>query len=418
MTANAKAERTEIEVLLDADFLSAPMVVGTLFRVVAHGREVFSFRYDSDWRRSKSAVGLDPQLVLGDGEFYPEKAAVPFRVFLDSAPDRWGRVLMDRREEFRARAAGRSTRTLTELDYLLGVHDMCRLGALRFRREASAPFLDNDAEFAAPPITSLRELEAAARALEDPKASENANYAKWLKLLLEPGSSLGGARPKSVFADVDGSFWIAKFPSRNDRRDVGAWEFLVHTLADRAGLDVPAAKLFPGADYRTFACQRFDRIGSRRRFFVSAMTLLGRNDGDAASYLDIAELISVNVGPTASDLRELWTRLVFNILVGNRDDHLRNHGFIMVGNVWRLAPAYDVNPNIEKSQHALRIDDRSAVGSVDLALETAALYGLKAPAARSIVDQVSGVVAGWRQVAEDLKISRPEIEMMAPAFLV
>ncbi len=410
------SQRDSIEVVLDADFLASPTLVGTLFRASGHGNEVFSFRYHPDWLRNSSAVAIDPQLMLADGEFYPDQGSGAFRAFMDSAPDRWGRVLLDRREVLRAKDENRPVRALTEWDYLLGVHDSCRLGALRFRRGEDSGFLDADNGFTIPPLSTLRELEAAAKALEDPRASDQPSYRKWLATILEPGSSLGGARPKANFLDVDGSLWIAKFPSRNDRHDVAAWEKVLHTLAQRSGIVVPQARLLPGKEHHTFACQRFDRVGDRRRFFVSAMTLLGKNDGQKASYLDLAEFISRNVGPKSDDLRQLWTRMVFNILVGNRDDHLRNHGFILSRNVWRLAPAYDVNPTGEKAGHALMIDAHDNKGDIELALKTANYYGLSNPMAQELLTKIRDSVSGWRAAAEQLGIPRSEIEHMSAAF--
>jgi len=410
------SKRDSIEVVLDADFLASPTLVGTMFRASGHGNEVFSFRYHPDWLKNSSAVAIDPQLMLADGEFYPDQGSGAFRAFMDSAPDRWGRVLLDRREVLRAKDENRPVRALTEWNYLLGVHDSCRLGALRFRPGTDSAFLDDDTGFAVPPLSTLRELEAAAQALEDPRASDHPSYRKWLATILEPGSSLGGARPKSNFLDVDGSLWIAKFPSRNDRHDIGAWEKVLHTLAQRADINVPQARLLPGKEHHTFACQRFDRVGARRRFFVSAMTLLGRNDGQKASYLDLAEFLSMNVGPKSDDLRQLWTRMVFNILVGNRDDHLRNHGFILSQNIWRLAPAYDVNPTSEKAGHALMIDAHNNSGDIELALKTAKYYGLSEPAAQATLTKTREAVAGWRTVAETLELPRSEIEHLSAAF--
>jgi serine/threonine-protein kinase HipA len=418
--ARAGAPRQQVDVVLDADLLPTPQRVGALFHAAAHGNSVFSFRYDQEWLKHPDAFEIDPELSLHGGETYPSTASGAFRIFLDSAPDRWGRVLLDRRELLRARDEKRSPRSLTEWDYLLGVHDSCRLGALRFRRDESANFLDDDAHLAAPPLSTLRELEAAAAALEDPNAADHPQFRKWLTQLLAPGSSLGGARPKANFTDVDGSLWIAKFPSKNDRRDVGAWEMVIHTLAHKVGITVPVARLLDlGSDHRTFACQRFDRLpASRRRFFVSAMTLLGKNDGDGGSYLELAEFLSTRGSTThrKRDLRELWLRVAFNLLVSNTDDHLRNHGFILETDGWRLAPAYDVNSNIEKSAHTLAIDERDTSPDLQLALDTAAYYLLKPAEACQLLDSIAATVKSWSKVAKRLRIPRAEIELMTGAF--
>lgn len=420
--SRAGATRQQVDVILDADLLSAPQRVGTLFHAAAHGNSVFSFRYDSSWLKHPNAFEIDPELSLHEGESYPNTASGAFRIFLDSAPDRWGRVLLERRETLRARDEQRSPRNLTEWDYLLGVHDSSRLGALRFRRDEASNFLDDDAHHAAPPLSTLRELEAAAAALEDPHAADHPQFRKWITQLLAPGSSLGGARPKANFTDVDGSLWIAKFPSKNDRRDVGAWEMVTHALAEKVGITVPPARLLQLENgYRTFACQRFDRLpGGRRRFFVSAMTLLGKSDGDGGSYLELAEFLSTrgSVAHRKRDLRELWMRVVFNLLVSNTDDHLRNHGFILEADGWRLAPAYDVNPNVEKSTHSLAIDERDNSPDLKLALDTAEYYLLKASDARDLLASIKAEVRGWADEASRLKIPRSEIEAMRPAFSI
>ncbi len=412
--------REQVEVVLDADIFSEACRVGTLFYASARGHGVFSFVYDREWLSRPDAFQLDPDLQLHGSESYPSNAAGVFRIFVDSAPDRWGRLLMERREALLARVEKRSPHSLSDWDFLLGVHDHCRTGALRFRRNESAPYLDDNRALSAPPLASLRELEAASLAIEEPDAPDRARYAQWLSALLAPGSALGGARPKANFTDANGAMWIAKFPSREDRRDVGAWEMVTHALAQKAGVDVPPAKLLKLASrHRTFACRRFDRTGDgRRRFFVSALTLLDRQDGQGGSYLDLAEFLSTR-GSTRSrarDLRQLWTRAVFNILVSNTDDHLRNHGFILEPDGWRLAPAYDVNPNVEKRDHALAIDATDTTGDVSLALATAKLYGLKAADASRILKSVEQAVRSWRVQAKALGLPRSEIELMAAAF--
>ncbi len=423
MSARAKksgsAGRQQVEVCLDADIVDALCRVGTLFHATGHGHSVFSFAYDPAWLARPNTFEIDPDLQLHDAESYPSQDGV-FRIFVDSAPDRWGRLLLDRRETLKAREEQRNARTLTEWDYLLGVHDTCRMGALRFRRDDASPFLDNDAHLAAPPVASLRELEAASLALETPGADEQPQFRQWLTALLAPGSSLGGARPKANFTDPAGALWIAKFPSREDRRDVGAWEMVVHQLARQAGLQVPDAQLLSLGDrHRTFACRRFDRLPTGvRRFFVSALTLLDRRDGDNASYLELAEFLSTRGSPAhkQGDLRELWTRVVFNILVSNRDDHLRNHGFILAADGWRLAPAYDLNPNIDKAQHQLAIDATDPTPDLNLALATAAFYDLTAAAGAAIVQRLQQTVGNWAAVAATHRLPRAEIELLAQAF--
>ncbi|MBI5547589.1 MAG: type II toxin-antitoxin system HipA family toxin [Deltaproteobacteria bacterium] len=416
----SRPTREHVEVVLDADFLPQACPVGTLFHAAGPGGGLFSFASDRTWLTHPSAFELDPQLQLHGSESYPAGAASSFGIFVDSAPDRWGRLLMERRETLRARQEGRRPRVLGDWDFLLGVHDSCRLGALRFRRDGAAPFLDDDSAMAAPPLTCLRELEAAAQAIEDPQATQRRQFSQWLGALLAPGSSLGGARPKANFTDKDGTLWIAKFPSREDRRDVGAWEALTHDLARDAGIDVPPARMLGLAGrYRTFACRRFDRTAAgRRRFFVSAMTLLARSDGEGGSYLDLAEFLSTR-GSTrhkAVDLRQLWSRVVFNILVSNTDDHLRNHGFILESDGWRLAPAYDVNPNVDRQTHALAIDATDPSSDLELARATARYYGVKAAQADRLIEAIASAVATWSARAKASRLPRAETELMAAAF--
>lgn len=421
MSARGKTARQQVDVILDADILEAACRVGTLFHANAHGNATFSFAYDNAWLRRPGAFELDPELQLHGAESYPSDATGAFRIFLDSSPDRWGRVLLERRELLLAREQDRKPRALTEWNYLLGVHDSCRSGALRFRRDGQAPFLDDNGQMAAPPLASLRELEAASLALEAPDAAEQPQFRQWLTALLAPGSSLGGTRPKANFTDTGGPLWIAKFPSREDRRDIGAWEMVVQQLAAEAGIDVPEARMLGLASrYHTFCCRRFDRTpNGRRRFFVSAMTLLGRRDGSGGSYLELAEFLSTRGSPRhkADDLRELWTRVVFNILVSNRDDHFRNHGFILDTDGWRLAPAYDVNPNIEKATHTLAIDESDPTPDAGLALTTASYYGLTAKEAVKILKRVQATLATWRTKASALHLPREEIDQLAGAFL-
>lgn len=419
MSAKARATRDEVQVVLDADVTAAACPVGTLYHASGRGGGIFSFAYDNTWLRRLDAFEIDPSLQLTGGETYPANTVGVFRIFLDSTPDRWGRVLLERREALRARAENRAMRTLGEWDFLLGVHDTSRVGALRFRATSDGPFLDNDAHHAAPPLATLRELEAAALSLENPAAEDSPHYNAWLTALLAPGSSLGGHRPKANFTEKNGSLWIAKFPSRQDRRDVGALEMLVHQLAANAGIAVPAARLFKlGSEYRTFACQRFDRAGGRRRFFVSAMTLLEREDGAGGSYLELADYVQRrgSANHIASDLRQLWTRIVFNILVRNTDDHLRNHGFIYSGDGWRLAPAYDVNLNPGGTQHALAIDEHDHSGDLQLALSTASAYGLNAATANEILAHVRSVLGTWHAAAKSLELTRADIALIKPVL--
>ena len=310
---------------------------------------------------------------------------------------------------------------LLESDFLLGVYDEARMGGLRFKTDIDGEFLSNDAEFATPPWTSLRELEQASIAFEN---DENGLNEKWLKQLLAPGSSLGGARPKASVKAPDGSLWIAKFPSKHDDFDSGAWEMTVHDLAGMCGLNVPIAKVQKFSKLgTTFLVKRFDRDVNRRIHFSSAMTMLGKNDGanatDGSSYLEIASFLKANGAEPQRDLQELWKRIVFNMAVSNTDDHFRNHGFILKDTGWGLSPLYDVNPDIYGEYLSLNVDDSDSSIEFDLAVDAASYYGVEKDAAVEIVDNVKCIVMeNWQETAKKYGISRGEIERMRPAFNV
>jgi serine/threonine-protein kinase HipA len=303
---------------------------------------------------------------------------------------------------------------LGEWDFLLGVSDAARLGALRLRDPLRGTWLD-DREPGAPPAARLRELEAAARAFDAPGAEQRTGYADWLQQLVVPGSSLGGARPKASFVDEDGALWLAKFPAHDDRRDVGAWEHLAWQLAVRAGIDVPDARSLRFAGPRhSFCVRRFDRVDGGRRLFASAMTLVGRDDGDPASYLDIAQALQQHGDATHlhRDLHQLYRRIVFAILVGNRDDHLRNHGFLRGATGWRLAPAFDINPNPDKREHALAIDEGNPAPDVDVLRATARFYRLDAKAADAIEQDVRAAVRTWPEVAKSSGLASGDLDQL------
>ena len=394
--------------------------MGTLHRQRARGTEVYSFEFDTEWLARGDALTLDPDLLPVPGRTYPPGPRAQFGIFMDSAPDRWGRTLMQRRETVLASKEARPTRTLTEWDYLLGVHDHSRLGALRFRADPRAPFLDNSAVNAAPPLTSLRALQDAARALEEDRLESVAQLDAVLEQLLAPGSSLGGSRPKASVVDEHGHLCIAKFPSREDQWDVGAWEALAHRLAAKVGMRVPPMRTIRfTSDGRTFISRRFDRTGRGGRLaFVSAMTLLQRSDGDRdASYLDLIDLLQSRGAQTRIDCEELFRRVVFSICISNTDDHLRNHGFFVEPTGLVLSPAYDINPNPHKDHLSLSIDEADTSLNLETARAAGATYGLKESRVAELIGEVRDAVAGWRCEADDLGISRREQEMMGRAFL-
>jgi serine/threonine-protein kinase HipA len=402
-----------LEVWLDCD-LGPACLVGTL----AHDRGQIRFRYDRDWLGQARAFALDPDLSLDEHPFFPKPELGNFGVFLDSSPDRWGQTLMKRREALQAKDANRTPRTLYAWDFLIGVQDLTRQGALRFRLAGTEEFLGND-KLAAPPVTTLRELEAVAYQLSSRRIDDLDALRKWLAVLVAPGASLGGARPKANFTESDGSLWIGKFPARDDDRDVAAWEYVVHGLAIKARIDVPAARLVRlNNDFHTFCVQRFDRVKGARRFYASAMTLLRKEHSEGTSYLELAQFLRSNGDGTqaAADLAQLFRRVVFNVAVGNRDDHLRNHGFVLGANGWRLAPAFDVNPNIDKAEHVLNIDGVDSRPSLETVLSTARFYGLSPDRAGQVVEEVASAVDGWRDAARKVGIAAADVELSAGAF--
>lgn len=413
-----------IEVWADWAGLSGPTFMGTLCATPARGKEIFSFEYDRDWLRNGPAQTLDPALALYQGPQYAAAGRENFGLFLDSSPDRWGRQLMRRREAQLAREEQRAPRPLRESDYLLGVYDRHRMGGLRFRTVPDGPFLDDHAALASPPWTSLRELEHASLQLERDDAEKDPHYSSWLRLLMAPGGSLGGARPKAGVVDPQGHLWIAKFPSPNDETDIGAWECVVHRLATEAGITVAPgdARKF-SSRHHTFLAKRFDRTEEGGRcHFASAMTLLGRSDGDdavsGASYLEIAEFLMRHGAKAEEDLAQLWRRIVFSICVSNVDDHLRNHGFLLRQEGWALSPAYDMNPVATAEGLKLNVSEDDNAQDLDLAKEVAPYFRVKSARADEIVREVVTAVKGWRGVATSLSISASEQNLMAPAFRV
>lgn len=396
-----------------------PVKIGKLYVDQARGREQYAFEYDEAWlTTSKFNYVLDPDLSLYKGRQYPIDKNT-FGIFADSAPDRWGRLLMQRREKLIANNEKRKPRKLLDSDYLLGVYDETRLGAIRFCLEDSGPFLSADREMAAPPWARLRNLEEASRQFEN---DENSVEDKWLRQLIGPGSSLGGARPKATVQAVDGSLWIAKFPSKHDDNNTGAWEKVVHDLAHMCGLNVPESRLETFSKLgSTFLVKRFDRDGDRRIHFASAMTMLGKTDGasssDGTSYLELVSFLRANGTSPKTDLVELFRRVVFNMAVSNTDDHLRNHGFILTRTGWHLSPMFDVNPIPYGEYLSLNVSEEDNTLDFKLAVDTAEYYGISKTEAKKIVEEISAIVRNnWERVAISYKLSRESIERMRPAF--
>ena len=396
-----------------------PVLMGSLYVNVIKGGESYSFEYDKDWlRKTGLTLTLDPELMPYSGRQYPAGKNI-FGLFADASPDRWGRVLMNKRERILAEKEGRKPSKLYDSDYLLGVYDETRMGGIRFKANQEGPFLSDDKETAAPPWATLRTLEEASRNFEN---DETGLTEKWLNQLIKPGSSLGGARPKATVVDTKDQLWIAKFPSKNDENDTGAWEMVAHDLAALCGLNVPEAKLEKFSPLgSTFLIKRFDRMGSKRVHFASAMTLLGKTDGasaaDGSSYLDIAAFIKSYGAQPKKDLGELWKRIVFNMAVTNTDDHLRNHAFILTDKGWILSPLYDVNPVPYGDELSLNVDEEDNSISIDLAVQTAVRFGISESDAEAQAEEILKIVRdNWEKTAAGYGLTRRQIEEMRPAF--
>lgn len=415
-----------IGVYADWDGMPGPKRVGFLHSRQTRTRELFEFEYDPlalidpDLNR----LQLDPEILLFEGAQYLTHPRDKFGVFGDSSPDRWGRLLMKRRLERDIRSGIKAEGTrLYELDYLLGVHDLYRVGALRYKLEDDGEFLDNRADVAAPPFTEIHALERASYALEEDPDNTSLQGQEWLRMLIAPGGSLGGARPKASVANEHGHLYIAKFPSTKDDYDVGGWELVVNALAVGCGLNVATAEAHKFAShYHCFMVRRFDRTESGKRLhFASAMTMTRHQDGDDASsgvsYLELAEVLIRHGAQTNADLRELWSRIVFNILVSNTDDHLRNHGFILVpGKGWRLSEAYDMNPTPWSDGLKLNITEADNALELELAREVAEYFRLSLSEADEIIENFIGIVSQWRTIANGLGLPLREQEYMTEAF--
>jgi serine/threonine-protein kinase HipA len=405
----------ENEVLVYVDLQGTHYLVGRLWMRTRRDRESATFEYDNSWLAHPERFSLEPALKLGPGPFHTPSDQPLFGAIGDSAPDRWGRVLMRRGERRRAEREGQTPRTLREIDYLLMVDDEARMGALRFAQAEGGPFLAEYGLAKIPPLIELpRLLSAAERALSDTETDED------LRLLLAPGSSLGGARPKASVRDRDGHLAIAKFPNKADDLNTVLWEAVALTLAAKAGISVPAWRVEAVADKPVLLLRRFDRDAGVRLPFLSAMSMLGAKDNETRSYLEFVDVLRQHGAVPKEDMHELWRRIVFSILISNTDDHLRNHGFLWAGPAgWRLSPAYDLNPfptDVKPRILTTAIDLEDGTASLKLALEVASYFELSTGEANTIAAQAGQAVATWRKEARKLGLTASEIDRMASAF--
>lgn len=393
--------------------------IGMLTAQQARGKTAFSFLYDPEWLTQKEQFLLDPDIEWFEGQQHPI-GKENFGVILDSMPDTWGRTLMKRRAAQEAFENGNTKTNLYEIDFLLGVHDESRMGALRFKLNQDGPFLNNS-KLSIPHWAKIKELQHAAHEIELNDDEEEVK--QWLDILIAPGSSLGGARPKANILDEENHPWIAKFPSNTDNTDKAAWEYLAYQLALDAGINMSLSKIEKiSGKFHTFFTKRFDRVNGERIHFASAMTMTGNNEDTirdkAGSYLEIAEFIQFHGSNISADLEQLWRRIVFNIAISNTDDHLRNHGFIVHNNGWHISPAYDINPSIYKNGLALNIDMDNNSIDFELAKSVGTFFQLNSQKMNSIIKEVQLAVSSWRKIANQIGIPRNEQEKMAKAFFV
>lgn len=403
---------SDIEVHIDLDGLTQR--VGTLYRQDRKGREAVTFAYHESWLSDSKRFSLEPGLMIGEGVFHPGADRAIFGSIGDSAPDTWGRRLMQRAERREAEAQSRSPRTLREADYLLGVTDISRLGALRFKAEEGKVF-QKPVGAGVPGFVQLGKLLESTERIERNNESDED-----LNLIFAPGSSLGGARPKASVIDAKGRLAIAKFPKETDDYELETWEHVALTLAERAGIHVAQNELHKINNKPVLISWRFDRILQQRIPFLSAMSLLQATDGDRASYPELVDELARHGASTRADATELFRRMIFNILISNVDDHLRNHGFLYTGNKgWTLSPAYDLNPtptDLKPRILSTNISLDEGTCSLELALSQSELFGLPYKEAQQLVREVALSVATWREVAKKAGVRAREQDRMASAF--
>ena len=405
-------------VFADFDWLKEPRLIGELSYESLRGSDSYGFCYSDDWLRDYGNLFLSDDLNNYPGQQYTAPGKDIFGCFSDALPDRWGRTLINRREQILAKEEKRPIRRLSSFDYLVGIEDYSRMGGLRFKESLDGEYINASEVLRIPPLTDIRELIAASSEIEKSEEENLLPERRWIEQLVQPGSSLGGARPKASVIDENKILHIAKFPSRKDDYDIGLWEHFSHLLAKKAGIHAAETRvIFTNDKYHTLLSRRFDRKGDGKRIhFASAMTLLGLNDGDNANtghgYLDIVDFILQNCTNVEDNLQELYRRVAFNICIGNSDDHFRNHGFLLTAKGWTLSPAYDMNPTLNEFQ-SLLVSSTSNKAELGILLDTCEDYMLNRKIAEKIISEVIEVVKGWREMATRLGISKREMDMFA-----
>lgn len=401
-------------VYADFDWLEAPMLVGTLCYESLRGNDSYGFAFDNDWLHKYGGLFISADINNYPGTQYTLPGKDIFGCFADALPDRWGRTLLNRREQFEAMEEHRPVRRLSSFDYLVGIDDYSRMGGFRFKESLDGQFICVERNLSIPPLASIGELMYASQEIEKSEDENVLPEKKWLQQLVQPGTSLGGARPKAGVIGEHNVLYIAKFPSRKDDYDVGLWEHMCHLLAKKAGVRAAETSVIcAGGRYHTLLSRRFDRSSEGKRIhFASAMSLLGLTDGCNAGtgngYLDIVDFMLQNCCDVEANLHELYRRIAFNVCVGNSDDHFRNHGFLLTKRGWTLAPAYDINPTNSEYQSIL-ITASSNKADLNLLIDAAEDYMIKRSDAESIINEVVEAVKLWKDLAKSLRI--PEREM-------
>ena len=409
-------------VYADFDWLDEPMLVGELGYESLRGSDSYSFKYDNDWLRQYGSLYLSADINNYPGQQYTQPDRDIFGCFSDALPDRWGRLLLNRREQILATEEKRPVRKLSSFDYLMGIDDYSRMGGFRFKEDKDGEYINCEKSLRIPPLTDIRALVAASMEIEKSEELNQLPEKKWLLQLVHPGTSLGGARPKAGVMNDEGRLCVAKFPSRNDDYDVGLWEHLSHLLAKEAGVVAAETSVIEtGEKYHALLSRRFDRtIEGRRKHFASALTLLGLTDGcDAKTgngYLDIVDFILQNCCDVEQNLRQLYRRVAFNIAIGNSDDHFRNHGFLLTPRGWTLSPAYDMNPTLNEYQ-ALLINSTTNHADLQVLLDSSEEYMIGKEEAVRIIEEVKAGVKYWKSIATRLGIAKREMDVFEQVFL-
>ena len=411
----------KLYVYADFDWFNDIELIGELGYESLRGSDSYSFKFADSWIKKYNSIQLSNDLNNYPGIQYTQPNKDIFGCFADALPDRWGRTLLLRREQILAQEENRPVKRLSSFDFLVGIDDFSRMGAFRFKEMLDGEFINTTNSLRIPPLTDLRELIAASKEIEKSENANNLPEKKWITQLVQPGSSLGGARPKANVVDTDKNVYVAKFPSLKDDYDAGLWEHFCHLLAKNAGINTADTKVLAvNEKHHTLLSKRFDRTSEGKRIhFASAMTLLGLNDGDNATtghgYLDIVDFILSSCTDVDANLCELFRRVAFNICIGNTDDHFRNHGFLLTAKGWTLSPAYDMNPTLNTHQ-SLLINSKTNVSDLSVLVNSCDEYMLTAQVAKNIINEVVEAIKDWRIITNKIGIPKREISLFENVF--